>query len=385
MEWIRGEEIGRGGFAWINLAIPNKNLAGLPPLIAVKSCDLSHSATLGNELEVLQSLGECPHVIRCFGAGQTIEGGSELFNLLLEYAPGGSLANEMRKRGGKLTEPEVRRHARSVLEALRHIHSHGIVHGDIKVQNILVFPPVDRCGCPEVKVADFGLAREAGCTIRPHKGEDEDEDEDEDKDGEEHRGFEWRGTPLYMSPEAVNDNEYEAPSDVWALGCAVVEMATGRPAWSHPDGANVYSLMIRIGLGDETPIIPHDLSEEGKDFLRKCFVRDPTKRWTAEMLLNHPFVACKKDCQFVSPPHSPSPRTHFDFTDWNSSIQSSTISTQSSLVTSPREFWQGKSEFGSFNNYDHHGSDSPIERIHNLACDTRPDFEDSESLWITVR
>ncbi|KAF5188368.1 mitogen-activated protein kinase kinase kinase [Thalictrum thalictroides] len=61
-------------------------------------------------------------------------------------------------------------------------------------------------------------------------------------------------------------------------------MITGRP------DADVSALLFRIGFGEEVPEIPVELLEEGKDFLRKCFIRDPTKRWTAEMLLNHPFV-----------------------------------------------------------------------------------------------
>ncbi|KAK4766803.1 hypothetical protein SAY87_008445 [Trapa incisa] len=154
MDWIRGDEIGRGGFASINLAIPNNKLSPglhLPPLMAVKSCDISDSATLRNEHEVLNRLGHCPKVVRCFGAGRTVErGGTELYNLLLEYASGGSLVDEMKRRGGRLPEPDVRRHTRSVLEALRHIHRQGFVHGDIKVQNILVFPPADGgCGLAE--------------------------------------------------------------------------------------------------------------------------------------------------------------------------------------------------------------------------------------------
>ncbi|KAK4773013.1 hypothetical protein SAY87_028032 [Trapa incisa] len=167
MEWIRGEEIGRGGFSRISLAVPKEKYLGLPPLMAVKSSHLSKSAILRNELQILRRLGESPHVIRCFGSDVSVEGGSELYNLLLEYAPGGSLVSEMKKRGGKLPETDVRRHARSVVQALCHIHRRGFVHGDIKVQNILVFPSVDGCGAAaEVKVADFGLAREAGSLTR---------------------------------------------------------------------------------------------------------------------------------------------------------------------------------------------------------------------------
>ncbi|KAK4759524.1 hypothetical protein SAY87_022655 [Trapa incisa] len=176
MEWIRGETIGRGTFASINLATPKEKSPTLPPVMAVKSCDLSESATLINEREVLGCLGDCPEIIRCFGANLTAaeEGGSDRYNLLLEYAPGGSLLDEMRRRGGRIPEAEVRRHVRSVLEAVKHIHGRGFVHGDIKVQNILVFPVVNGRGDTHVKVADFGLASKAGRRrIQPESSDDE--------------------------------------------------------------------------------------------------------------------------------------------------------------------------------------------------------------------
>ncbi|KAK4799345.1 hypothetical protein SAY86_024710 [Trapa natans] len=371
MDWIRGDEIGHGGFASISLAIPNRKLSpGLPQIMAVKSCDLSDSATLMNEHEVLLQLGDCPQLIRFFGAGRTVErGGSELYNLLLEYAPGGSLVDEMGRCGGRLPEPDVRRYTRSVLEALRHIHGRGFVHGDIKVQNILVFPPADGgCGLAEVKVADFGLSRRKTDLVATAAAED---------DGGR-GGFEWRGTPLYMSPEAVNENECEAPSDVWALGCAVVEMATGRPAWSHTASSNIYQLMIRIGVSHQTPIIPQDLSDEGKDFLHKCFVKDPKMRWTVEMLLSHPFIAVSEvTCVDALPPppsQSQSPNSHFDFMVWDS------LGPSSSTAASEREFRTEKTDSGL----------SLTERILCLATagDMIPSWEEWESEswgWSFVR
>ncbi|KAK4776019.1 hypothetical protein SAY87_023980 [Trapa incisa] len=391
IEWVRGEEIGHGAFARICLAVPQKgkkkekHSGRLPPLMAVKSCDLSKSVTLRNELRIFRRLGECPHVIRCFGSDVSVEGGSDVYNLLLEYAPGGSLVSEMKKRGGKLPETEVRRYTQSILQALRHIHRSGFVHGDIKVQNILVFPPVCGCGvAAEVKVADFGLAREAGSSTRSTT-------ENDGGDGVDGSGgFEWRGTPLYMSPEAVNKNEHEAPSDVWALGCAVVEMAGGRPAWDQPAGANAYSLMLRIGVGGETPTIPQDLSEEGKDFLRKCFVKDPMKRWTAEMLLSHPFVALESRSDLWPPlPRPPSPRSHFDlFLDWDSSVQSSTASISPSPAPLPWEFRRHESEFDFRPLEEPENRVAIIERIQSLACSSEmPNWEEDSdgSLWFAVK
>lgn len=285
MEWVRGKPIGHGSFSTVNLAIPRNN-AGQPPLMAVKSSESLDSTSLSmlvNEKQILDQFRDCPEIIRCHGDDTTVEGGVEFYNVFLEYASGGSLADHVRNSGGKLPESDVRAFTRSILKGLRYIHEKNYVHCDIKLQNILLSSDGG------VKIADFGLAKKAG--------------------GE--RKAEVRGTPLYMSPEIVTDGECEAPADVWALGCAVVEMVTGKPVW-RANGENAIRLLMRIGMGGEVPEIPGELSEEGKDFLGKCFIRDQKKRWTAEMLLSHPFMA--GEC--LPEEREFSPRNPFEFSDW---------------------------------------------------------------------
>ncbi|GMN30150.1 hypothetical protein TIFTF001_002706 [Ficus carica] len=348
MEWVRGEEIGHGSFATISKANPRKASSQLPSVMAVKSSEVCCSASLKNEKRVLDTIGSCPQIIRCFGDEQSVENGEELHNLLLEYASGGSLANRVKTNGGRLSESEIRRHAKSILKGLYAIHAKGFVHCDIKLQNILVFDD------GATKIADFGLAKETG---------------------EQQGKCEIRGTPLYMSPESVNENEYESPCDVWALGCAVAEMAMGKPVWNHKPGASLWPLLMRIA-GDEEPEIPSEFSEEGKDFLRQCFIKDPRKRWTAEMLLSHAFVVSEEDdhdddCDDTvisknSNWASASPRCPFDFLDWASA---------SEPEFSP-EFDNVFSSTTSFS--------SPDDRIQKLVTDETSNWSFSDS-WVKVR
>lgn len=366
MEWLRGDVIGHGSFGSVNLAKASKVSSEFPSLMAVKSCAdcPPSSVTLKNEKEALDQIGICPQIVRCFGDDYSFEKGERFYNLFLEYASRGSLADRVKKQNnGRLQESDVKRYTRSMLKGLRHIHSKGFVHCDIKLQNVLVFDN------DEAKIADFGLAKKSSC------------------DGERSQSFECRGTPLYMSPESVNENEYEAPCDIWALGCAVVEMASGKPAWNHKQDSNVFSLLIRIGVGDELPNIPGDLSEQGKDFLIKCFLKDPKRRWTAEMLLNHPFVCADDETGDDGGIHihsssspslkgikdekfSQSPRSPFGFPEWVS-VQSSSSVTSS--INSP--------SFDSFLS----SRDCLLDRIRVLAGDDeRPNWSDSEC-WVTVR
>ncbi|KAB1208446.1 Mitogen-activated protein kinase kinase kinase A [Morella rubra] len=152
------------------------------------------------------------------------------------------------------------------------MHSFGMVHCDLKPSNILVFPGPGGVNNNELKIADFGLVKERGIC----------------KDDNNFWKFRFRGTPFYVSPESLAHGEIGTPMDIWSLGCIVVEMVTGTPAWWQC--LDQETLMFRLAILHETPRIPENLSEDGKDFLRKCFARDPTERWTAQMFLDHPFV-----------------------------------------------------------------------------------------------
>ena len=335
MDWVRGETVGKGSFATVNLVIPNGNSYSTPT--AVKTSEVSTSSSLINEKHVLHQLGSCQRIIPCFGDGYTFENGKEYYNLFLEYASAGTLSDQVKLNGGRIQEQHIRRYTRSIVEGLDHIHRNGFVHCDIKLQNILVFND------GEIKIADFGLAKKTG----------------------EEQSFECRGTPLFMSPESVNYCEYESPADIWALGCAVVEMVTGKPAWNLEKDSNMWSLLLRIGAGEESPMIPEELSKEGKDFVEKCFVKDPRKRWTAEMLLNHPFV------EEVKSVDESSPRNHFDFNDWVSSVSDSLPNSPESKESSP---WDCDSSLCA-----------AVDRFLQLVTDEGPMSWSESDSWISVR
>ncbi|KAL6507426.1 hypothetical protein OROGR_023621 [Orobanche gracilis] len=312
MDWIRGGTLGHGSFAKVSLAVPRSQSSKLPPLMAVKSCGVSLSSSLMSEGVILEELKGCPEIIRCFGEGFSYENGDKInweskfkvvdqksqkgkliegrreYNILLEYASGGSLADKLKTSGDRrLREYEVRRYAKALLRGLNYIHKFGYVHCDLKRENILL------CQNDVVKIADFGLARKAV----------------------QRAGKCIRGTPLYMSPEMVAGGDQGAAADIWALGCAVGEMLTGSTAWPYTD---VAGLLMKIGAGDELPEIPEYLSEKAKFFLEKCFVKDPSKRWTAEMLLDHPFIHeqdYEGECTIVENIVSTSPNCPFDFPD----------------------------------------------------------------------
>lgn len=98
-----------------------------------------------------------------------------------------------------------------------------------------------------------------------------------------------------MAPEVLRNENLDFASDIWSLGCTIIEMATGRPPWEGGDGtSNPLTLMLQISKNQSIPNLPMHLSKEALDFLGKCFERNPKRRSTAEELLNHPFILGKE-------------------------------------------------------------------------------------------
>lgn len=275
--WWRGEILGKGSSGSVYLARLKKGRSKyscFPSLMAVKSAEVSVSGSIQKEREVLSNISDCRDIIRCFGE-ETTRGmnGTMVYNLLLEYGSGGTLANRIEKSGLKgLPESEVKCYTRSILRGLSFIHEKGYVHCDLKPDNILLVPITGGKFEFRAKIGDFGLAKRDKLSkkrkIEPY----------------------CRGTLMYLSPETVVDGVQNAPSDIWALGCMVLEMMTGKPPWDPNDELSADDVLKKIGDGMELPEIPNELSKEAKDFLKRCFVRKSMFRLTAEMLLNHAFL-----------------------------------------------------------------------------------------------
>ncbi|KAI3810056.1 hypothetical protein L1987_19663 [Smallanthus sonchifolius] len=329
MNWKKGPIIGRGSTATISLAT---TVTG--DLLAVKSTELSSSSFLQKEQQFLSKLSS-PHIIKHIGFDVDHV---PMYNLLMEYAPGGSISDVIKEQGGCLDECLIRSYTRQILLGLDYLHSNNLVHCDIKCSNILV--------CEDgVKIGDLGCAKLV------------------DKDG--NTSSEFSGTPVFMAPEVARGEEQGFAADVWAVGCAVIEMTTGCNPW--PEVKNPVSALYRIGYSGDVPLFPVWLSEEAKDFLKKCLRRNDKERWTAKELLQHPFVNLNSSLKKIENFPKNSPSSILDQGFWECLEESE---------TSP--------EPTGFMNV---SGDSPVVRIRELveaapSCLTNW-VEDED--WITVR
>ncbi|KAF8052734.1 hypothetical protein N665_1514s0006 [Sinapis alba] len=330
--WTRGPIIGRGSTATVSIAVSNSG-----EMFAVKSADLSSSALLQNEQSILSTLSS-PHIVKYLGSGLTREKEGLVYNILMEYVSGGSLHDLIKNSGGKLPEPTIRTYTRQILKGLVYIHERGIVHCDLKSQNVLVEENGVVC-----KIADMGCAKPVL------------------KSG-------FSGTPAFMAPEVARGEEQRFPADVWALGCTLIEMMTGSNPW--PELNDVVAAMYKIGFSGESPEIPECISEKGKDFLMKCLEKDPKQRWKVEELLKHPFL---DDGDEESHLHiTSSPSTVLDQRFWSSCEASKSHS----LSMDHEDPFAGYSD----------SWDSPGDRIEQLAGDEFPDWDTvDDGEWIQVR
>eukprot|EP00261_Vitis_vinifera_P015907 XP_010644538.1 PREDICTED: mitogen-activated protein kinase kinase kinase 2 [Vitis vinifera] len=255
MDWTRGPTIGRGASATISLAIVSTS----GELFAVKSTELSRSKLLQREQSFLSQLSS-ERIVKYLGSNTTCEGDTMLYNVFMEYVPGGALSDEIRRRGNRLDEDWIRLYTRQIVLGLEYLQFNGLVHCDIKSENVLIRED-------GAVIADLGCAK----SVHGNGG-----------------GSVFSGTPVFMAPEVARGEEQGFPADVWALGCTVIEMATGRNPWPEVD--DPVSALYRIGFSGDVPEFPMWLSENGRDFLDKCLRRNPRERWTAKELLEHPFL-----------------------------------------------------------------------------------------------
>ncbi|XVE85498.1 hypothetical protein DITRI_Ditri17bG0095600 [Diplodiscus trichospermus] len=267
LEWIRIKSLGQGGYGFVDLA---KVIKPLPRLLAVKSSP-SPSPSLQREYRVLRAFLGCQNIVQCYEQTFSVEYEVEYHNLFLEYAAGGSLLNLINNYGGKIPESDVKCYTKIILQGLCDVHGRGYVHCDIKPANILVYPSCQPGFLCSLKIADFGTAKEPG-----------------ERDVPPARRF--RGTAHYMSPESVEHGEISAALDIWSLGCVVAEMMSGVIPWESAEDPE--DLAKKIISSRDAPVdIPQDISMAGKDFLKRCFAKDPHERWSAEKLKTHPFLS----------------------------------------------------------------------------------------------
>ncbi|KAJ5674110.1 hypothetical protein N7462_009549 [Penicillium macrosclerotiorum] len=273
---IRGQLIGKGTYGRVYLGINADN----GEVLAVKQVEINARiagsdrdrikemvGALDQEIDTMQHL-EHPNIVQYLGC----ERGDLSISIYLEYISGGSIGSCLRKHG-KFEESVVKSLTRQTLDGLAYLHDMGILHRDLKADNILL----DLDGT--CKISDFGISKKTDNIY----GNDVTNS--------------MQGSVFWMAPEVIQSQGqgYSAKVDIWSLGCVVLEMFAGRRPWSKEEAIGA---IFKLGSLNQAPPIPDDvsmnISPAALAFMYDCFTVDSAERPTAGTLLTrHPF--CEPD------------------------------------------------------------------------------------------
>ena len=256
-KYYKGRLLGKGGFAKCYEFTCSENKKIFAAKVVAKSGLVKSRAKqkLISEIKIHKSLHH-PQIV----AFEHYFEDTENVYILLEMCHNQTL-NELLKRRKRLTEIEVQCYIVQLIKALKYLHSHRVIHRDLKLGNLFLTDKM------ELKVGDFGLATKL------------------DFEGERKRTV--CGTPNYIAPEILDGktgHSYEV--DIWSLGVIIYTLIIGKPPFETRDVKTTYK---RIKMNaynfPDTAII----SEAAKNLISQILVTDPAKRPTLDQILTHDF------------------------------------------------------------------------------------------------
>jgi predicted ATPase len=247
-------EIGAGGMALVYLATDLKHHRP----VAIKVLRPELAATIGGdrflrEIEFAAQLSH-PHILPLFDSGAA----GDLLYYVMPFVGGESLRGRLTREGALPVEVALRL-AREIASAIGFAHHHGVVHRDVKPENILLADDI-------ALVADFGIAR----AVQSGRG-------DAAATAMTAAGFAL-GTPAYMSPEQFTADEVDGRADIYSLGCVLYEMLAGEAPFS---GATMEALL-RKHLTEQPRALNEIRPEVSKGLARvvaRSLSKDPNDRF----------------------------------------------------------------------------------------------------------
>ena len=225
----------------------------LPPEF---SQDAERVTRFEREARTLASLNH-QNIAQVYGFEQS----AEVSALAMEFVEGETIAHRIRRIGDALSGSEALEIARQIVAALDAAHERGVVHRDLKPANVMITAAGD------VKVLDFGLAKSASPELDPSQSPTA------------HLLTATGaiiGTAAYMSPEQARGRATDKRGDIWAFGCVLYEMLTGRIAF---DGDNTTDILVAVVQKEpDWNALPTGTPRSVRALLKSCLQKDPRQR-----------------------------------------------------------------------------------------------------------
>lgn len=199
---------------------------------------------------------------------------NDIFYFVMELVPGDNLFDEILKKS-TYTETNACLYMKQILSALAYLHVNGIIHRDVKPDNIMLYQDTQKASNSVVKLVDFGLARKL-------------------ENGKDRMECAPSGAPLYLAPETIMEIALGFPVDVWSCGVILYILLYGSPPFWSEDKKNLFLAI--IGSEVDFPCIDEKepVSFLANDLIQEMLVKDQNDRITASEALDHPWIAQTK-------------------------------------------------------------------------------------------
>ncbi|XP_025020919.1 serine/threonine-protein kinase ULK2 isoform X2 [Python bivittatus] len=279
-EYSKKDLIGHGAFAVVFKGRHRKKTDWEVAIKSINKKNLSKSQLLlGKEIKILKEL-QHENIVALYDVQEMP---NSVF-LVMEYCNGGDLADYLQAKG-TLSEDTIRVFLQQIAAAMRVLHGKGIIHRDLKPQNILLSYASRRKSSVSgirVKIADFGFARYLQSNMMAAT---------------------LCGSPMYMAPEVIMSQHYDAKADLWSIGTVIYQCLVGKPPFqaNSPQDLRMFYEKTRNLI----PSIPRETSAYLSDLLLSLLQRNQKDRMDFEAFFGHPFLdqvsTVKKSCPVPVP------------------------------------------------------------------------------------
>ncbi|KAF7219287.1 transcript variant X2 [Nothobranchius furzeri] len=279
-EYSRKDLVGHGAFAVVFKGRHRKKTDWEVAIKSINKKNLSKSQILlGKEIKILKEL-QHENIVALYDVQETP---SSVF-LVMEYCNGGDLADYLQAKG-TLGEDTLRVFLQQIAAAMRILHSKGVIHRDLKPQNILLSyagRKKSNISGIRIKIADFGFARYLQSNMMAAT---------------------LCGSPMYMAPEVIMSQNYDAKADLWSIGTVIYQCLVGKPPFqaNSPQDLRLFYEKNKNLL----PVIPRETSPHLGELLLGLLQRNQKDRMDFDTFFNHPFLEAsstvKKSCPVPVP------------------------------------------------------------------------------------